>query len=120
MSELKYEREPEFSIVPVVPSNLSDADFEDLRDFVDREGRLTQSLGGGGGHLPYYSLVVQAKHFAPYLLGAVGKLVSDVIAARVKDWLAKRPEDRKIEIYGPNDEVVSVVKVKNDIQIIRK
>ena len=38
-----------------------------------------------------------------------------MITDRVKDWLANRPEDRTVKIYGPGETVVSVVKVGKNV-----
>jgi len=107
-SELKFR---------VLTFGLKNAEYEELRDSVAPDAKFTTSLGGGG-FTPHYDFFFQAKFLLP-VAGAIGKSILDVIVDRVKIWLAKRPEDRKIEIYGPDGTVVSVVKTGATIQTVR-
>jgi hypothetical protein len=90
--------------------NLPASDYRELRDEVHPEGELTHALSGGGAGTVYYDFHIQAKYLLP-IAGAIGKSILDVIVDRVKGWLARRPEDRTVEIFGPDDTVVTVVKL---------
>jgi hypothetical protein len=105
--------DPEFEY-RVLTFGLKNVEYEELRDKVASEAKFTTSLGGGG-FTPHYDFFFQAKVLLP-IAGAIGKSVLDVIVDRVKDWVKRRPEDRTIDIYGPNGSVVSVVKVKGKIE----
>ena len=50
--------------------------------------------------------------------GAVGKAGLDVLVDILKKWLEARPEveDRKVDIYGPDYEVVRIVKTGKEIR----
>ena len=49
--------------------------------------------------------------------GAIDKKPVDVLVDRVKEWLSTRTlEDRNVEIYGPDNKVVRVVKTGKEIQ----
>ena len=49
--------------------------------------------------------------------GAIDKKSVDVLVDRVKEWLSTRTlEDRNVEIYGPDNKVVRVVKTGKGIQ----
>jgi hypothetical protein len=102
----------------VLTFHLTNAEYEELRDRVAPKAQFTQSLGGGG-FTPHYDFFFQAKVLLP-IAGAIGKSVLDVIADRVKEWLKHRPEDRTVEIYGPDNSVVSVVKKGREIDIARR
>jgi hypothetical protein len=58
----------------------------------------------------------QHSHVLLPLAGAVGQKVLDALVERVKTWLATRPEDRTVQILGPDDEVVGIVKTGKKIQ----
>jgi hypothetical protein len=52
------------------------------------------------------------------IAGAVGKSALDVLADRVRKWLESRPEDeeRAVRIFGPDNKVVTVVKMGKEIR----
>jgi hypothetical protein len=41
-----------------------------------------------------------------------GKKAIDICADEVRKWLLKRPEDIEVKLFGPNGEVVSLIKKK--------
>jgi hypothetical protein len=48
----------------------------------------------------------------------LGKKALDSAIDLVKTWLMAKPEEyKRVNIYGPDGEVISVVKVKKDVQI---
>ena len=49
-------------------------------------------------------------------VGAVGQEALDVLADSMKKWLGTRPEDQTVEIYGPDDKVVRIVKTGKKIR----
>jgi len=92
---------------------LRSKDYEQLRDAVHPQGKLTQALCGPGH--AYYDFVVGSKILLP-IAGALGKSVLDVIVDRVKEWIKNRPDDNTVEIVAPdNKTVVSVVKIGQKI-----
>ena len=50
------------------------------------------------------------------IAGAVGQKVLDVLVDRAKTWLATRPEDGTVQIFGPDNEVVRIVKTGKEIR----
>jgi hypothetical protein len=59
------------------------------------------------------------KHSGSVLLpiaGAIGKSALDLPVDRVKEWLATRPGNRRVEIYGPDNQVVRIVKNGEEIR----
>jgi hypothetical protein len=98
----------------VLTFGLTNSDYEELRDEVAPEAKFTTSFGGGG-FTPHYDFFFNAHVLLP-IAGAIGKSVLDVIVDRVKEWLKRRPEDRTIEVYGPDGTVVSVIKVGAHIE----
>jgi hypothetical protein len=58
-----------------------------------------------------------AHHYSVHFDGAVaaksaGKKVLDVLADKLKSWLEQKPNVKEITLYGPDGEVVKVVKKK--------
>ena len=93
---------------------LSNSEYEELRDAVVPDARFTQALFGAGVHGAYYSFIFSEKVLLP-IAGAIGKSILDLIVFRVKTWLKHRPEDRTIDIYGPDGTVISIVKKEGKI-----
>jgi hypothetical protein len=50
------------------------------------------------------------------IAGALGKSGLDILADVVKEWLATQPKDRTVEIYGPDGEVVRIVRMGKEIR----
>ena len=93
---------------------LRSKDYEQLRDAVHPQGQLTQALCGPGH--AYYDFFVNSKILLP-VAGALGKSVLDVIVDRVKEWLKNRPDDNTVEIFSPDNKVLSVVKIGQKITV---
>jgi hypothetical protein len=61
------------------------------------------------------SLVLNSKVLLP-VAEAIGKSALDVLVDRVKTWLETRPEDRTVQIFGSDEEIVRVVKTGKEIR----
>jgi hypothetical protein len=109
---------PERDDYVVSTFELGDEDFVGFRNEVDPRAQLRHVPAGGGPTWGYYAFHVVAISLLP-IAGAIGKTVLDLIEDRVKNWLARRPEDRTVEIFGPDDTVISVVKVGNSVSTTR-
>lgn len=89
------------------------ADYQSLYDEICREQSKSLTFAGGPGH-EILHMLLDEKVILP-VAGVIGKSVWDLVVDRAKNWLARRPEDRKVEILGPDGTVVSLVKKGKEI-----
>jgi hypothetical protein len=82
-----------------------DPKAEDLNQLLSAPARMVRAV----------SLVLNSRVLLP-VAGAIGKSALDVLVDRVKNWLATRPEDRTVQIFGPDDEIVRIVKTGKEIR----
>ena len=107
----------------VVTSGLTDDEIEDFGDRLDADATKSFKvfcrdpspifLAESVEFCVKYSSVLRP------MAGAVGKAGLDVLVDSVKNWLANRPEheDRTVEIFGPDNEVVRIVNRQRDTNL---
>lgn len=91
-----------------------------------KEPRFPNGIGGDGviirearGAGDLYKALSTVAHSAA--AAYVGRALVDLVRDLVKEWLKNRPEKYvEIELYGPNGEVVQIVKANNKIGSIKR
>ena len=109
----------------VVTSGLTDDEIDDFSDRLDADATKSFKVFCRDPSPMFLAtsveFCVQYSSVLSPMASAVGKAGLDVLVDKVKKWLANRPvhEDRTVEIFGPDNQVVRIVKTGKKIRTER-
>lgn len=109
----------------VLTTDLTGYEIKDLIYHLDPDATDSESFRReywGDAHVVKELFEFGLKHSTVLLpiAGAIGKSALDALVERVQKWLATRPEDRTVEIYGPDKKVVRIVKTGKEIRTLSR